>query len=149
MPDLDELKAKYASVLDLIQKRNVRLDHLHVQDDKLFMQGAAPNDAVKNQIWDQIKVVDASYSDLTCDLSIDDSLPAPADDAPAADDAAPAAAEGTTYTVQAGDSLWKISAHFYGAGHLFKKIIDANPDQLQDENSVIHPGDVLNIPPKD
>src|SRR5277367_3973295 len=102
MPSLDELKEKYASVLDLIKTRNVRLDHLHVQDDKLFLQGAAPNDAVKNQIWDQIKVVDAGYGDLTCDLSIDGSLPAPADDAPAVEDSA-------SYTVQAGDSLWKIS----------------------------------------
>ena len=134
MPTLDELKQKYASVLDLVKQRNVRLDHLHVQDDKLFMQGAAPNDAVKNQIWDAIKAVDASYSDLTCDLSIDSSLPAPADDAPA-------------YTVQVGDSLWKISKQFYGAGNLFKKIIEANPDKLEDEKSVIHPGDVLNIPP--
>ncbi len=140
MPTLDELKEKYASVLDLVKQRNVRLDHLHVQDDKLFMQGAAPNDAVKNQIWDAIKEVDASYSDLTCDLSIDSSLPAPADDAPAAPEA-------TAYTVQAGGSLWKISQHFYGAGNLFKKIIEANPDKLEDENSVIHPGDVLNIPP--
>lgn len=144
MATLDELKEKYSSVLELIPKRNVRLDHLHVQDNKLFMQGAAPNDAIKNQIWDQIKAVDASFSDLTCDLSIDGSLPAPADDTPA-----PAADEETTYTVQAGDSLWKISQKFYGAGHLFKKIIEANPDKLQDENSVIHPGDVLNIPKKD
>lgn len=144
MPTLDELKEKYSSVLELIQKRNVRLDHLHVQDNKLFLQGAAPNDAIKNQIWDQIKVVDASFGDLTCDLSIAGSLPVPADDTPPT-----AAAEETTYTVQAGDSLWKISQKFYGAGHLFKKIIEANPDKLQDENSVIHPGEVLNIPKKD
>jgi len=42
MADLDALKDKYRSVLDLIKKQNVRLDHLHVQNDKLFMQGAAP-----------------------------------------------------------------------------------------------------------
>jgi nucleoid-associated protein YgaU len=133
MAELEEMKAKYASVLELIKKRGVRLDHLHVQDGKLFIQGAAPNDAVKNQIWDQIKVVDPSYSDLTADLSVDGSLPAPPP-------------EDTVYTVVSGDSLWKISSKFYGAGHKFHKIIEANPDKLKDENSVIHPGDQLRIP---
>lgn len=50
--DLEEMKRKYASVLDAVQKNNVRLDHLHVQDGKLFMQGAAPNEDCKNRIWD-------------------------------------------------------------------------------------------------
>jgi nucleoid-associated protein YgaU len=133
MAQLEDLKAKYASVLDLIKKRGVRLDHLHVQDGKLFMQGAAPTDAVKNQVWDQIKAVDPGYSDLTADISVDASLPAPA-------------AEETVYTVVAGDSLWKISSKFYGAGNLFKRIIEANQDKLKDENSIIHPGDKLRIP---
>ena len=133
MAQLEDLKAKYASVLDLIKKRGVRLDHLHVQDGKLFMQGAAPTDAVKNQVWDQIKAVDPGYSDLTADISVDSSLPAPA-------------AEATVYTVVAGDSLWKISSKFYGAGNQFKRIIEANPDKLKDENSIIHPGDKLRIP---
>ena len=136
MADLDTLKEKYSPVLELIKKQNVRLDHLHVQDDKLFMQGAAPSDEIKNKIWDQIKAVDASYADLTCDLSVDPSLPLPAPDAPPE----------TVYTVVAGDSLWKIAAHFLGNGALYPKIIAANPDKLKDEHTVIHPGDELKIP---
>jgi len=132
--ELEEGKAKYASVLEVIKKRGVRLDHLHVQDGKLFMQGAAPTEGVKNEVWNKIKEVDASYSDLTADISVDSSLPPPAP-------------EDTIYTVVAGDSLWKISSHFYGAGHLFPRIIAANPDKLKDEHSVIHPGDNLRIPP--
>ena len=134
MDDLESLKSKYAPVLELIKKAGVRLDHLHVQDGKLFMQGAAPTEAVKNKVWDQIKVVDATYIDLTADISVDSSLPAPA-------------SEDTIYTVVAGDSLWKISSHFYGAGNLFSRIIEANPDKLKDEHSIIHPGDELKIPP--
>lgn len=132
--ELEEGKAKYASVLEVIKKRGVRLDHLHVQDGKLFMQGAAPTEGVKNEVWSKIKEVDSSYSDLTADISVDSSLPPPAP-------------EDTIYTVVAGDSLWKISSHFYGAGHLFPRIIEANPDKLKDEHSVIHPGDKLRIPP--
>ena len=134
MDELEQLKAKYASVLEVIKKRGVRLDHLHVQDGKLFVQGAAPTEGVKNEVWDKIKQVDASYSDLTADISVDSSLPPPA-------------AEDTIYTVVAGDSLWKISSHFYGAGQLFNRIIAANPDKLKDEHSIIHPGDELRIPP--
>ena len=136
MADLDALKQKYSSVLELIKKKNVRLDHLHIQDNKLFLQGAAPSIEIKNRIWDQIKAVDPGYSDLTCDLSIDSSLPQPAPDAPPE----------TIYTVVPGDSLWKIAAKFLGNGAHYKKIIEANPGKLVDEHTVIHPGDKLKIP---
>ena len=132
--ELSDFKDKYASVLQLIKKRGVVLSHLHVQDGKLFMQGAAPTGAIKNQIWDEIKVVDPSYSDLTADLTVDSSLPEPPP-------------EEVIYTVQAGDSLWKIAAKMLGGGQNFKRIIEANPGKLKDENSVIHPGDKLRIPP--
>ncbi len=134
MPTLDELKAKYKSVLDLIKDQNVVLSHLHVQDDKLFMQGAAPTEEIKNAVWNQIKIVDPKYSDLTADIGVDSTI-------------APPAPKNQEYTVAAGDSLWKIAAHFYGKGQLYPKIIEANPGKLKDENSVIHPGDVLSIPP--
>lgn len=133
MADLEQLKKKYDSVLQLIPKRGVRLAHLHLQDGKLFLQGAAPSEEEKNRIWNQIKAVDPTYSDLACDLTIDPSLPQPAP-------------EETIYTVAAGDSLWKISAHFYGNGAHYKRIIAANPEKLKDEHSVIHPGDKLKIP---
>lgn len=132
MADLDVLKQKYASVLQLIQSRNVRLDHLHVQDGKLFMQGAAPNEGVKNEIWNAIKTVDAGFGDLTCDISIDSSLPAPAP-------------EPQRYTVRAGDSLSKIAKQFYGDANQYMRIFDANQDQLDDPNK-IQAGQELSIP---
>ena len=130
MERVDELKLKYQSVLNTIKQKGVVLAHCHIQDNKLFLEGAAPSEDVKNDVWNQIKLVDSSFSDLTCDLSIDSSLTPPA----------------KTYTVVGGDSLWKIATQFYGNGAEFPKIIAGNPGQLKDEHSVIHPGDVLVIP---
>jgi nucleoid-associated protein YgaU len=135
MADLEQLKAKYASVLDKIKEEGVVLAHCHVQDDKLFLQGAAPSEDAKNAVWNQIKAVDATYSDLTCDLSVDSSLPQPA---PAA-----TAAAGQKYTVEPGDTLSKISLKFYGHANDYQKIADANG--IENVN-LIKVGQELDIP---
>jgi nucleoid-associated protein YgaU len=142
----DELKQKYQSVLTRIQQTGVRLAHLHVQDNKLFMQGDAPSEEIKNRIWDEIKRVDPTYSDLMCDLKVNPALATPAP----ADGGSPANASGNgakTYTVKAGDSLSKISKEFYGNPNEYMKIFEANRDQLRDPN-VIQPGQELKIPGK-
>ena len=134
MADLEQLKQKYASVLQLIKSRNVRLDHLHVQGDKLVMQGAAPNESIKNDVWSAIKAVDPKFSDLSADISVDSSLPAPA-----------TAATGQTYTVKSGDTLSKIAKQFYGDANQYMRIFEANKDQLDDPNKV-QVGQELKIP---
>jgi len=135
MADLEQLKRKYTSVLELIKRRNVRLDHLHVAGDKLVMQGAAPTQDIKNEVWTAIKGVDSSYSDLSCDIAVDSSLPAPAPEAPPAQ----------KYTVKGGDTLSKISKQFYGDANQYMRIFEANRDQLSDPN-MIDVGQVLTIP---
>jgi LysM repeat protein len=143
MASLDELKSKYSSVLDLITQKGVRLSHLHLQDNKLFLQGAAPSEDIKNEIWNQIKAVDASYSDLTCDLTVDPSLAPPQAQAAAA--AANAASATRTYKVQPGDTLSKISKEFYGDANKYQRIFEANRDKL-DSPDKIRVGQDLVIP---
>lgn len=50
-----------------------------------------------------------------------------------------------TYTVVSGDSLSKIAKRFYGEANQWRKIFDANKDQIDDPD-LIHPGQVLRIP---
>ena len=136
MDRFEELKLKYQSVLNLIQQKKLRMHNLHLQDNKLFVKASAGSQALKNDIWNQIKLVDPGYSDLTCDIVIDPALAPPAPAAPP---------PMKTYTVQPGDSLSKIAKQFYGNANAYMKIFEANKDQLSDPNK-IQIGQVLKIP---
>ncbi len=131
MDVFEGLKLKYQAALDVVKEKGVVLAHLHEDGGKMVMQGAAPSEDIKNDVWNAIKATDDNWAaEVNCELSVDTSLPQPV----------------RSYTVVGGDSLWKIAAHFYGNGAQFPKIIAGNPDSLKDEHSVIHPGDVLVIP---
>jgi nucleoid-associated protein YgaU len=135
---LEQLKAKYQSVLNFIQQQqNTQLQNVNMEGDKLFIRAAAPSQDVKNKIWDQIKLVDPTFSDLTADIS--------APEAAAAAAAGGATSAPRTYTVQAGDNLSKISKHFYGDPNQYMKIVNANKATLPDPDK-IKPGMELNIP---
>ena len=125
----EQLKLKYQSVLNFMQSQNVQLQNLNLQDNKLFIRGIAPSQDVKNKVWDQIKLADPNYSDLTADIQ-----------APAAAAAAAAASGPTTtartYTVQPGDNLSKISKEFYGNANQYMKIFEANKDKLSDPDKI-------------
>jgi nucleoid-associated protein YgaU len=125
----EQLKTKYQSVLNFIQSQGVRLENLNMQDDKLFIRASAPSADLKNRVWDQIKLVDPSFSDLIADI-----------EAPAAAAAAAAGASSTsaqrTYTVQPGDNLSKISKQFYGDANKYMKIFEANKDKLSDPDKI-------------
>jgi cell envelope opacity-associated protein A len=144
MDQLEQLKNKYNSVLELIKQKGVRLTHVHLQDNKLFIQGAAPSEDIKNQVWNQVKAVDSSYRDITCDLTVDPSLPQP-QAAQAAAASANAAGGSRTYKVQPGDTLSKIAKQFYGNPNDYNRIFTANRDKLSDPDK-IQAGQELVIP---
>jgi nucleoid-associated protein YgaU len=125
----EQLKTKYQSVLNFIHSQGLQLQNLNMEGDKLLIRASAPSADLKNRVWDQIKLVDASFADLIADIQ-----------APAAAAAAVGAARSTpaarTYTVQPGDSLSKISKQFYGDATQYMKIFDANKDKLSDPDKV-------------
>ncbi|HEY4085261.1 MAG TPA: LysM peptidoglycan-binding domain-containing protein [Bryobacteraceae bacterium] len=134
------MKQKYSAALTTVQQQ-VSLSHVHIQDNKLFIQGVAPSEQAKNKVWDAIKAVNPNWqSELTADITVD----------PNAQPAAQTSASGAqsnvrTYTVQAGDTLSKISKEFYGNANDYTKIFEANRGTLTDPNR-ISPGQQLTIP---
>ena len=137
---LEQLKQKYQPVLNFIQQQGqVRLQNVNMQGDKLFIRGEASSEDAKNKVWDQIKLVDPAYSDLTADITVSESR------TQTAGAAVGGGQQQRTYTVQAGDSLSKISKQFYGNVNEYMRIFEANRDQLNDPNQ-IRPGQKLVIP---
>lgn len=125
----EELKMKYQTALRVMEQQQVRLHNLHVENDKLFIRGTAPSEAAKNAVWDQIKLADPTYSDLTCDITVEEQAAAPA----AAQPAPPAEEH---YTVQPGDTLSKIAKQYYGNASAYMRIFEANRNILTDPNKI-------------
>jgi LysM repeat protein len=141
----EELKNKYKSALDAVRQNGVVLSHVNMQDNKLFIQGAASSEEAKNAVWNQIKSVDSTYGDLICDLTVDPSLaPAKAQTAAAGAGAGGSGAS-RTYKVQPGDSLSKIAKQFYGDATKYQRIFEANRDKLENPDK-IQAGQELVIP---
>jgi LysM repeat protein len=135
---LEQLKQKYQSVFNMIQQQQIRLTYVHMQDNKLFVQGDAPSEDAKNRVWDQIKLVNPNWqSELTADIRV-------ASQQQASSGVRSSTAE-RTYTVKPGDSLSKIAKEMYGNPNEYQKIFDANRDQLRDPNQ-IRPGQQIKIP---
>ena len=131
MANLDALKQKYQPVIDLAKQRGVSLKNVHLENDKLLIRGAAPNDHIKNELWNRIKAIDPVFADLAADITIDASLPVPE----------------KIHEVTAGDTLSKIAKEFYGNANEYPRIFEANKPMLTHPDK-IYPGQNLRIPPK-
>jgi nucleoid-associated protein YgaU len=138
----EQLKAKYQPVQNAMAQYQVRLENLNMQGDKLFMRAEAPSQDAKNKVWDEIKLVDSSYSDLIADITVNEAAQPRTQTAGAS---VSGGQSSRTYTVQPGDSLSKISKQFYGDADEYMKIFEANRNQLSNPNE-IKPGQQLVIP---
>jgi len=137
---LEQMKQKYASALAEANQQQIRLSHIHIQDNKLFIQGEAPTEQAKNKVWDEIKRVNPNWAqELVADITVSANAPR------TMGAGAGSGGQEQTYTVKAGDSLSKISKAVYGNASEYMKIFEANRDILNDPNK-ISPGQNLRIP---
>jgi nucleoid-associated protein YgaU len=120
------LTEKYQSLIDMASQLGI--SGLSVEEDNgvLKVNGSAASADAKQALWNEYARLDPDYrsGDLVLDIS------------------APEGASGTTYTVQAGDSLSKIGSNY---GVSWQAIFEANRDKLNDPDK-IHPGQELTIP---
>ena len=123
----------------------VQVPNMSMKGSKLFIRGVAPSAEVKNRIWDQIKLIDPTFSDLVCGISVSQQQRQPvAEQAPAAMTAGAVVSGGQDqqrYTVKLGDTLYRISSQFYGDSNQYTKIFNANRNILwehQKPNGATH-----------
>ncbi|HEY2001001.1 MAG TPA: LysM peptidoglycan-binding domain-containing protein [Acidobacteriaceae bacterium] len=126
MADLNQLKQKYQPVIDTIQSfsaEGATIQDVSLDGDKLHLKASVPSPVVADRVWDAIKKVDPTYSDLHHEITT----------------------TGTTqsYTIQSGDNLSKVSKHFYGDANKYEKIAQANG--IADANK-IRAGQTITIP---
>lgn len=127
MADLDQLKQKYAPVIDTIQRfgeYGAAVDAVDLAGEQLHLKGHVPSTVVANRVWDSIKQVDPTYSDLKHEISTTGGAEQP-------------------YTVKSGDSLSAISKLFYGNVNKYPEIAKAN--NIPDPN-LVRVGTALNLP---
>jgi len=122
-------RRKGAALTKLVEDMGFHVEDLKVQvaDDKVTLTGRARNQEEK----EKIVLLVGNHEGIS---SVDDQL-----------QATEAAPEATYYEVKSGDTLSKISKHFYGDANKYNKIFEANKPMLKDADH-IYPGQKLRIP---
>ena len=123
------LQEKYQSLLEMAKASGTTYE-LSEGEGVLHINGSAPSEEAKQQLWDEYNRIDPDYraGDLKLNIST------------GAGDAG--GGGGGTYTVQAGDNLTKIGGKY---GISWNAIYEANRDILSDPDK-IQPGQELKIP---
>ena len=126
------LMEKYQSLIDMANQLGVSGLDVREDDGVLKVDGVAGSAEAKQQLWDEYGRIDPDYRSGEVVMNIS---------APEAS-AGSSSSGGSTYTVQAGDSLSKIGTRY---GVSWQKIFEANRDKLDDADK-IRPGQELTIP---
>jgi len=126
MANLDQLKQKYAAVLNLFDKLapyGAKLDSVDLEGDRLHLKGEVPSTVVANHVWDLIKKADPTYSDLHHEI------------------ATTGGAE-QQYTIKPGDTLSAVCLLFYGNANKYPKVAEANgvdPNKIPVGKTIVLP----------
>jgi nucleoid-associated protein YgaU len=128
------LRGKYQQLIDAATRGGVSNLQVRQEGNVLYIDGNAPSEEVKKQVWDIYNRIDPDYraGDLVLNINAVGS---------SANEAKGSFQE---YTVVKGDSLSKIGEKH---GVEWKKIYEANRDQIKDPD-LIQPGWKLKIPSK-
>jgi nucleoid-associated protein YgaU len=127
MADLDQLKRKYAPVIQTIEgfsDLGAKIDTISLDGEKLYLKATVPSQVVLNRVWDAIKQVDPQYADLHHEITS-------------------SGGPNQSYTVKSGDNLSNISKRFYGSPSNYRKIAEAS--KIADPN-LIRAGQEITIP---
>jgi len=127
-------------------------------DGSLTVQGTISEESERNKITDLLQALEginkvhdrmtvAAPAPKPAPESAPKPEPQPQHAQPEKPAAQPAGGNAATYTVQSGDTLWKIAKQHYGDGSKYMKIFEANKDLLKDPDH-IYPGQELVIPPE-
>lgn len=122
------VQAKYQAVLSLGQELGTKNGSVAEENGVLKVTGTVHSAYEKNLIWDKIKAVGgANPSDIIADIAVE------------------TGDYYAKYTVVSGDTLGKISKHFFGEAGKYMQIFDANkgtlsnPDQIEVGQELVIP----------
>ena len=124
------LRTKYQQLIDAATSKGVSNLAVREQNNVLYIDGNAPSESVKKELWDIYNKIDPDYraGDLVLNINSYDSDPGGVEE----------------YEVVKGDSLSKIGQKY---GVSWKEIFELNKDKIKDPD-LIQPGWKLKIPSK-
>ena len=127
-PAGSNLQTKYQGVIDYARQNGVSDLQVREQNNVLYVDGVAPSEAVKKQVWNLYEQADPEMrsGDMVLNMQV-------------------AAGATSEYEVKSGDSLSKIAQNYSGVS--WQDIFEANKDQISDPDKIF-PGQVLKIPSK-
>ena len=121
------LKEKYADVLMLGLELKVKDGYANEEGGKLKIGGVCEHQHDSDRLWDLIKTHEGWENEVETDIKV----------------------EKTDiygyYTVQPGDTLWKVSSSYFGKGSRYMEIFELNKDTL-DNPDKIKVGQKLKLP---
>jgi LysM repeat protein len=123
------LQEKYQTLLELANQNGTSYE-LSEGDGVLHINGTAPSEQAKQQLWDEYNRIDPDYraGDLMLNINVGG--------------AAAGGGGGHTYTVESGDNLTKIGQKY---GLSWQQVFEANKDTISDPDKIF-PGQELKIP---
>jgi len=136
-----ENEAKANAIKSAIANHGIEIDYLRVivDEDKVTLSGVATNKAsAEKAVLIAGNVNGIASVDDQLEVSNEEPTPRSVDDVVVKN-------ETRFYTVEKGDTLWKIAANHYDDGSKYPVIFEANKPMLEHPDK-IYPGQMLRIP---